>query len=76
MSIVDFWVVTSCGLVGGYECFAGMYRLHLHGDRTSAIKHRILYSKNEMFKIHAYLTFAGAVSLPAKKMASRWIGEI
>jgi hypothetical protein len=28
ISIVVFWVVTPCGLIGGYQHFGGMYRLH------------------------------------------------
>jgi hypothetical protein len=31
MSIVDFWVMTSYHLAGGYKRFGGTYRLHLHG---------------------------------------------
>jgi hypothetical protein len=31
MSIVVFWVVTACGLVGGYQRFEKKYRLHLQG---------------------------------------------
>jgi hypothetical protein len=29
MSVVVFWVVTSCSLAGGYLLFGGTYRLHL-----------------------------------------------
>jgi hypothetical protein len=31
MSTVVFWVVTLYSLVGGYQCFGGMYHLHLQG---------------------------------------------
>jgi hypothetical protein len=31
MSIVVFWVVTSCSLVGGYRSSGGTYRLHPQG---------------------------------------------
>jgi hypothetical protein len=31
MSLVVFWVVTLCGLVGGYHHFEGTYCLHLQG---------------------------------------------
>jgi hypothetical protein len=27
------WVVTPCGLVGGYRSFGGKYRLHLQGTQ-------------------------------------------
>jgi hypothetical protein len=33
MWIVVFWVVTPCGLEGGYGRFEGIYRLHLQGKR-------------------------------------------
>jgi hypothetical protein len=28
-SVAAFWVAITCGLVGGYQCFAEMYRSHL-----------------------------------------------
>jgi hypothetical protein len=31
MSVVVFWVVMLCGLVGGNQRFEGTYRLHLQG---------------------------------------------
>jgi hypothetical protein len=31
MSVVVFWIVISCGLVGGYEISAGTYHLCLQG---------------------------------------------
>jgi hypothetical protein len=33
MSMLVFWVVTPCGLVGRYQRFGGTYRLHLQGWR-------------------------------------------
>jgi hypothetical protein len=30
--MVVFWVVTPCGLVGGYQHFGGTYSLHLRGE--------------------------------------------
>jgi hypothetical protein len=30
LSVVVFWVVTPCDLIGGYQRFGGTYRLHLH----------------------------------------------
>jgi hypothetical protein len=30
-SMLIFWVVTSCGLVGRYQRFGGTYCLHLQG---------------------------------------------
>jgi hypothetical protein len=32
MSILVSWIVTSCGLVGGYKRFGVMYCLHLQGE--------------------------------------------
>jgi hypothetical protein len=32
VSIVVFWVVMPCGLVGGYQHFGGTYRLRLQGE--------------------------------------------
>jgi hypothetical protein len=34
MSIVVFWVATSCGLLGSYQRFGGKYRHHLQGDAS------------------------------------------
>jgi hypothetical protein len=34
MSIVVFWVVKPCDLVGDYKCFGGTYRLRLPGVTT------------------------------------------
>jgi hypothetical protein len=31
MSILVFWVVTPCGLIGRYQRFGGIYYLHLQG---------------------------------------------
>jgi hypothetical protein len=31
-SVLIFWVVTPCGLVGGYQCFGGTYFLCLQGS--------------------------------------------
>jgi hypothetical protein len=38
MSMVVFWVVTSCGLVGGCQRFGGTYCLHLQGWRLLSKK--------------------------------------
>jgi hypothetical protein len=32
MSVVVFWVMMLCGLVGGYQCFELMYHLHLQDE--------------------------------------------
>jgi hypothetical protein len=32
MSIVVFWVVTPCGVVGSYQRFGGTHHLHLQGS--------------------------------------------
>jgi hypothetical protein len=37
MSVVVFWVVTSCGLLDGYEHFGGTYCHHLQGGTTHKI---------------------------------------
>jgi hypothetical protein len=34
MWIVFFWIMTSCSLVGGYQSFWKMYRLHLKDIST------------------------------------------
>jgi hypothetical protein len=33
-----FWVVTSCSVVVGYQCFRGPYYLHLQGEVTASGK--------------------------------------
>jgi hypothetical protein len=42
-SILVFWIVTPCRLVGEYKCFRGTFRLHLHfcpKDEYKTARHR------------------------------------
>jgi hypothetical protein len=31
LSVVVFWILMQCGVVGGYQCFIGMYWLRIEG---------------------------------------------
>jgi hypothetical protein len=42
LSIVVFWVVTPCGLVGGHQRFGGTYRLHLQAQNFTFV-HDLLH---------------------------------
>jgi hypothetical protein len=46
MSMLISWVVTSCGLVGRYQCFEGIYCVHLQG--TSALKMEAPFSNMDI----------------------------
>jgi hypothetical protein len=52
--LVVFWVVTPCGLTGGYQRFEGPYRFHLHLEETlvTTYKTTLRYNPEDQ---HRYL---------------------
>lgn len=48
LSVVVFWYMTPCGLVGGYHCFAGTCCLHSQGEVGSNLRDQTVIKSGKL----------------------------
>jgi hypothetical protein len=56
MPMVVFWVVTPCDLVGAFQRFARMYRLHLQGEAATLL-HKWEHSHQQAMLLTPWVLF-------------------
>jgi hypothetical protein len=81
MSMLVFWVVTPCGLVGSCQCFGGTYCFHLQGYKFTRHynpedQHRQINPVHQSVKISFNISLPSTAKFPKKVLPSSFSTEI
>jgi hypothetical protein len=69
-SMLVFWVLTSCGIVGRYQRFGGAYSLRLQGRRTAHSPYGVTTQKTNVDKMEAaHINFSITLFQPSEWFA-------